>query len=95
MAINSLDSPVGSLLNNLSDGGAGVFMVQCFAFLALAYMSVCTYWAMFSMNFGWAFTLQPSQQSPASSLLFNANYLCRLQFSLAFNFLLMLNNGTK
>jgi hypothetical protein len=94
MAIQSMDSPVGKLLNHLSDGGAGIFMVQFFACLALAYMSVCSYWAMFSMNLGWAFTLQ-SNQSPSTSLLFNATYFCRLQFSLAFNFLLMLNNGSR
>ena len=95
MAIDSLNSPVGLLLNHLSDSGAGIFMVQFFAFLALAYMSVCVYWAMFSINLGWAFTLQSKQQSPATSLLFNATYLCRLQFSLAFNFLLMLNYDSR
>lgn len=91
MTTDSLESPVGVILTQLSDGGAGIFIVQVFAFLALAYMSICTYWAMFRMNLGWAFTLQPNQQSPATSLLFNANYLCRLQFSLAFNFLLLIN----
>lgn len=92
MAINPIDSPVGKLLNHLSDIGAGIFMVQIFAFFVLSYMSICTYWAMFRMNFGWAFTLQPNQHSPSTSLLFNATYFCRLQFSLAFNFLLLLNN---
>lgn len=95
MAIDSMQSPVGMLLVHLSSGGGSVFVVQCFAFFALAYMSICTYWAMFRMNLGWAFTLQPNQQSPATSLLFNATYFCRLQFSLAFNFLLMLNNGDR
>lgn len=92
MAFSSMDSPVGTFLNHLADNGAGVFMVQFFSFLALSYMSICTYWAMFRINLGWAFTLQPNQQSPSTSLLFNATYFCRLQFSLAFNFLLLLNN---
>lgn len=91
MATDSLESPVGELLVNMSDNGAGIFMVQMIGFCALSYMSVCTYWAMFRMNLGWMFTLQPDQQSPATSLLFNATYLCRLQFSLAFNFLLTIN----
>ena len=93
MAIRSLDSPVGKLLDSLADRGASIFMVQFFSFLALSYMSICTYWSLFRMNFGWAFTLQPNQQSPATSLLFNATYFCRLQFSLAFNFLLLLNTS--
>ena len=95
MAIDSMQSPVGLLLGHLSSGAGSVFLVQCFAFLSLAYMSICTYWAMFRINLGWAFTLQPNQQSPATSLLFNATYFCRLQFSLAFNFLLMLNSGDR
>ncbi|CAE7416533.1 unnamed protein product, partial [Symbiodinium microadriaticum] len=43
------------------------------------------------MNLGWSFTLQGPQESPDSSLLFNATYLSRLQFSLGYNFLLFLN----
>jgi hypothetical protein len=91
MGIDAVHSPVGWILVAVSSGGAGIFITQVIAFLTLAYMSICTYWALFRMNLGWAFTLQPDQQSPATSLLFNATYLCRLQFSLAFNFLLIID----
>ena len=54
-------SPIGFLLVNLSDEGAGIFMVQTVSFLYLLYMSFCTFYSFFKMNFGWSFTLQVSK----------------------------------
>ena len=51
-------SPIGFLLVNMSDEGAGIFMVQTVSFLYLLYMSFCTFYSFFKMNFGWSFTLQ-------------------------------------
>ena len=53
-----LRSPIGFLLVNMSDKGAGLFMVQTVSFLYLFYMSFCTFFSFFRMNFGWSFTLQ-------------------------------------
>lgn len=53
-----LRSPIGFLLVNMSDNGAGLFMVQTVSFLYLFYMSFCTFYSFFKMNFGWSFTLQ-------------------------------------
>mmetsp|Transcript_4197 Transcript_4197/g.7745 ORF Transcript_4197/g.7745 Transcript_4197/m.7745 type:complete len:741 (-) Transcript_4197:115-2337(-) len=87
----NMRSPIGFLLVNLSDEGAGLFMVQSVSFVYLFYMSFCTFYSFFKMNFGWSFTLQGNQQSPATSLIFNGTYLSRLQFSLGYNYLLFLN----
>jgi hypothetical protein len=51
-------SPIGFLLVQLSDEGAGLFMVQTVSFLYLLYMSFCTFYSFFKLNFGWSFTLQ-------------------------------------
>lgn len=88
----SLKSPIGDSIVGLSQQGAGVFIVQALSFAYLFYMSLCTFWSMFKMNLGWTFTLQGPHQSPDTSLLFNATYLSRLQFSLGYNFLLFLNS---
>jgi hypothetical protein len=40
------------------------------------------------MNQGWQYKLAGPQLSPHSSLVFNAQYFSRLQFSLGFNFLM-------
>ncbi len=74
-----------------TEQATAAFGCQFFSLLALVYMSVCMYWSLFRMNLGWAFTLQGPQQSPPSSLIFNAEYFSRLQFPLGFNFLLVLN----
>lgn len=87
-----IQSPIGYIIVALSSSGAGIFPIQLVSFLCLAYMSLCTYWSLFKMNLGWSYTLHGPHQSPDSSLLFNANYISRLQFPLGFNFLLFLNS---
>lgn len=56
----NMRSPIGFLLVNLSDEGAGLFMVQSVSFVYLLYMSFCTFYSFFKLNFGWSFTLQVS-----------------------------------
>lgn len=96
----NLNSPIGAILtgiagteasrsNSTSNGES--FIAQFLIFLALCYMSVCTYWSLFRINIGWAYTLQGPHLSPPSSLIFNAMYFCRLQFSIGYNFLLFVN----
>ena len=87
-----VESPIAAIIVALSSSGAGIFPIQLVSFLCLAYMSLCTYWSLFKMNLGWSYTLHGPHQSPDSSLLFNANYLSRLQFPLGYNFLLFLNS---
>lgn len=87
-----VQSPIAAIIVALSSSGAGIFPIQLVSFLCLAYMSLCTYWSLFKMNLGWSYTLHGPHQSPDSSLLFNANYLSRLQFPLGYNFLLFLNS---
>lgn len=89
---SNVQSPIGDSIVGLSNTGAGVFIVQAISFGYLFYMSLCTFWSLFKINLGWTFTLQGPHQSPSTSLLFNATYLSRLQFSLGYNFLLFLNS---
>lgn len=96
----NLNSPIGAILTRIagteasrSDGNSDgeSFLAQFLIFLALCYMSICTYWSLFRVNIGWAYTLQGPYLSPPSSLIFNAMYFCRLQFSIGYNFLLFVN----
>ena len=89
---SSLESPIAFLMgaHNMT-AQTNSALVQAISFLVLSYMSICTYWSLFRINLGWAYTLQGPQQSPPSSLIFNGQYFSRLQFSLGYNFLLILN----
>jgi hypothetical protein len=91
---SSLRSPIGYIMGIYSPV-TDTTIVQGIAFLVLCYMSVCTYWTLFRMNIGWSYRLMAPQLSPPSSLIFNGEYLSRLQFSIAFNFLLILNDSKR
>jgi hypothetical protein len=97
MALSTpLHSPIGSLIGAYStnrDSSVNSAFIQFVCFFTLAYMSLCTYWSLFQLNLGWAYTLQGPQLSPPSSLIFNGQYFSRLQFPLGYNFLLTLNAG--
>lgn len=77
--------------NTDTDSNHAVF-IQFIAFLFLFYMSFCSYFSLFSLNISFSYKLQAPQLSPPSSLIFNAEYLSRMQFALGYNFLLCLNN---
>jgi len=88
-----LHSPIGIIIGSYDKNPEkdNIILVQAVSFLALSYMSICTYWSLFRINLGWSYTLQGPQLSPPSSLIFNGEYFSRLQFSLGYNFLLILN----
>lgn len=96
---SELQSPIGALLGAYDSGTAAApdseshfVFVQTLAFLSLAYMSICAYWSLFRVNlFGLEYTLQSPQLSPSGALIVNGEYFCRMQFSLGFNFLLLIN----
>lgn len=88
---SQLQSPLGWLMGAYLLSDAEPVIVQGVAFLALAYMSICTYWTLFRLNIGWSYRLQAPQLSSPSSLIFNGEYLSRLQFALGYNFLLCIN----
>jgi hypothetical protein len=78
------------LIINVTSGGFGTVFAT---FVPLLYMSSCVFYSMFEVKFLKHFTLT-KRASDASALLFNAYYLCRLQFSLGYNFLLVLDYTT-
>ena len=86
-----VDSPIGLLMTAYSYQKSNSIMVQAVSFVALMYMSICTYWPLFRLNIGWTYQLQGPQQSSPFSLIFNAEYLSRLQFTIGYNFLMYLN----
>ena len=90
---SELRSPVAYLMGayNTSFSNESSVLVQGVAFIFLAYMSICTYWSLFRINLGWAYSLQGPQQSSPSSMIFNAEYFSRLQFTLGYNFLVILH----
>lgn len=50
-------------------------------------MATCTYTSLFKLQIWDYYRLVPHQQSDANSIMFSANYLCRLAAPLSFNFL--------
>ena len=70
------------------------FLFQLAALLPILYMSVCVYSSLFKLsNFG-PYRLRGNNQSHGVALLFNAQYLVRLQFPLAYNFLFIIKYDT-
>ena len=88
---SDLNSPIGLWLLGLSQDSSNFIAIQLISVLTLVYMSICTYWSLFRINLGAMYTLQGPQLSLPASLIFNAQYFSRLQFSLGYNFLIMLN----
>lgn len=60
---------------------------QLFCVVILTYMATCTYTSLFKLQIWDYYRLVPHQQSDANSIMFSANYLCRLAAPLSFNFL--------
>lgn len=59
VAAISMDSLVGVLLNTLCHSSVGVQLVS---FLALAYMSLCSFYSLFTLKIGYDYTLQGPHQ---------------------------------
>lgn len=69
-----------------------ISQILCFQIVAsipLFYMAACVYTSLFKVNFFGVNCLRGQKQSPGGALLFNAQYLIRMQFSLGYNYLLM------
>jgi len=64
------------------------------ALIPLLYISACVYTSLFKVSFFGANCLRGSKQSPGVALLFNAQYLIRMQFPMGYNYLNMLKIDT-
>jgi hypothetical protein len=90
LALPFYASPIGLVISALSNGAHPV-AVQLIALVPYAYMSLCVFSTLFRLKFFSILALHGPRQSSAGPLLFNAIYLCRLQFPLGYNFLLILS----
>lgn len=64
-------------------------LFQIAALIPLLYMSICVYTCLFQMSSLGPYCLRGNRQSNGVALVFNAQYLVRLQFPLGYNYLLM------
>lgn len=69
-------------------------LFQIAALVPLLYMSICTANGLFQVGRFGPYCLRGNKQSHGVALVFNAQYLVRLQFPLAYNYLLMLKYDT-
>lgn len=83
-------SPYGALQQAF--GTTSPLAIQLSVAIPLAYVSCCAYRSLFKFKLFGEFSLQGPHQSLARPLLVNAAYLIRLQFPLAYNFLLLLRS---
>lgn len=79
-----------SMFGLMIGGAKGSFSQQFLCFVPFAYMSWCMYLALFKVKLLGAISLTPNRLTNAYNLMFNASYLCRLQFVVAFNYLLVI-----
>jgi len=80
-------SPLGLLLAEMP--GDFEFAVQLAALVPMMYMSLCIYRTLFTLKIYGDLSLQGPHLSPVGALLFNAQQMIRLQFSLGYSFILM------
>lgn len=86
---NSVDlSPFSQMIKAADMRGFGK---QLFCFIPLSYMALCAYTTLFKIRLFNYYRLVPHKQSDANSIMFSANYLCRLAAPLSFNFLKLVN----
>jgi len=71
-------------------GSSSQILFQLAALVPLLYMSICVYTCLFQMSLLGPYCLRGNRQSHGVALVFNAQYLVRLQFPLGYNYLLML-----
>jgi hypothetical protein len=86
-------SPFAFILS-MAVGETKGFLFACLALLPLLYMSACVYTSIFKMSFFGPNCLRGYKQSSGVALIFNAQYLIRMQFPLGYNYLLMLKYHT-
>lgn len=80
-----------SLYGVFVTAAGGEFLKQLLCIIPLAYMSACLYLPLFRLKLFDSMEMVGNRQTDTYSLCFNASYLCRLQFVLAYNFLRVLN----
>ena len=80
-------SVFGQLLVAVSDSAHSYFTIQVVAALPLAWMCVCSTYAIFRLKVGDILDLAPHHTTDPYALCINAALFNRLQFSLAFNYL--------
>lgn len=71
------------------DNSSARVLFQISALVPLLYMSICVYACLFQMSLLGPYCLRGNRQSTGVALVFNAQYLVRLQFPLGYNYLLM------
>jgi len=79
-------SVLGMLVESVGDSSS-TFARQFVCLVPLMYICWCTYLSVFRVKLFGVLELSGNKQTDAYSLLFNASFMCRLQFSLAYNFL--------
>ena len=89
-------SPFANIQKYLSndDGDQNGIFFQIAALVPLLYMSICVSNGLFQVGRFGPYCLRGNRQSSGVALVFNAQYLVRLQFPLAYNYLLMLKYDT-
>lgn len=89
-------SPFALIQEKLSSDGndqEGI-LFQVAALVPLLYMAICTSNALFQVGRFGPYCLRGNRQSHGVALVFNAQYLVRLQFPLAYNYLMILKYDT-
>ena len=82
-------SPFSWTLHALELTTTGYILYQLAALIPLLYMSLCVYTCLFQMSTLGPYCMRGNRQSNGVALVFNAQYLVRLQFALGYNYLLM------
>jgi len=80
-----------ALMLGAFDGRRGLLFLLA-AMIPLFYMSLCVYSSLFKFSLFGRYRLKGSKQSQGVALIFNAQYLVRLQFPLGYNYLFMYVN---
>ena len=84
-------SPFGLLLSSVDVNSVhSSLVVQMLTWIPLVYMGTCMYWSLFRLKIVRSFSLEGPALSSEASLLFNAQMLVRLQFSLCYNYIRLL-----
>lgn len=86
-------SPFSIALDLFDKGDRGI-LFQIAAMVPLLYMSICVYGSLFKLSLFGRYRLRGDHQSPAVALVFNAQYLVRLQFPLGYNYLFLIKYDT-
>jgi hypothetical protein len=87
LSLNFNVSPFALFLRFFDESRGPLFQLS--ALIPLLYMSICVYSSLFKLNIFGSYRLRGSKLSSGIALVFNAQYLVRLQFPLGYNYLTM------